>query len=309
VGSLYTQVADAIVAQIDPLTTAAFTRLYRDPSQSPGAEPLTRASALAALDQGPDLAFLFGFGGPGSFALDTDPNPETLEAEDFLALQNQRSQGHAVALSAFVTVPGQLSVGAALIRADHGGCVSVLGPTDIELIAVSSAYLQTYLKKGFADHVPTIGEAMRAALRDPPFPPTFNAQRLTTLGNTLLGDPALSFPAGVAPAAAQARAARSGPATPGADAAAGRAAVTPNPARAETEITFETSTPGAPLDVAVLDVAGRRVRTLENGEAPTGKRKLAWDLRDDQGRRVPSGLYFVKLTQGTRSKFTRVVVQ
>jgi flagellar hook assembly protein FlgD len=59
----------------------------------------------------------------------------------------------------------------------------------------------------------------------------------------------------------------------------------------------------------VLDVAGRRVRTLESGEAPTGMRKLAWDLRDDQGRRVASGLYFVKVTQGTRSKFTRVVVQ
>jgi hypothetical protein len=151
---------------------------------------------------------------------------------------------------------------------------------------------------------------MRAALRDPPFPPTSNNFRLTTLGNTLLGDPALPFPAGVAPAAARAAAARSAPGAPAsADAVAGRAVVTPNPARAVTEITFETPTPGAPLDVSVLDIAGRRVRTLENGEAPTGLRKLAWDLRDNQGRRVPNGLYFVKLTQGTRTKFTRVVVR
>jgi len=85
--------------------------------------------------------------------------------------------------------------------------------------------------------------------------------------------------------------------------------VTPNPARAMTEITFETPTPGAPLDVSVLDVAGRRVRTLERSDAPTGRRILNWDLRDDRGARVPSGLYFVKVAQGNRSKFTRVVVQ
>ena len=94
-----------------------------------------------------------------------------------------------------------------------------------------------------------------------------------------------------------------------ADGAPGHALVTPNPARTMTEITFETSTPGAPLDVAVLDLAGRRVRTLESAAAPTGKRILPWDLRDDRGARVPSGLYFVKVSQGSRTKFTRVVVQ
>ena len=49
--------------------------------------------------------------------------------------------------------------------------------------------------------------------------------------------------------------------------------------------------------------------TLAHALAPTGKRILAWDLRDDRGTRVPSDLYFVKVSQGTRSKFTRVVVQ
>jgi hypothetical protein len=301
---LFVHLAENAEAMIAPLTTASFTRVYRA-SPYPGAEFLTRENALAALDAGPDLACFYGFGGPGTFALDFEPSLGTLDAEDFLALKNQRSQGHAVFLSAFTTVPGRLSVGAGLIRAEHGGSVSVLGPTDIELLSVSNAYIQSYLRKGFADRA-TIGEALRAALRDPAVPPTFNAFRLTSLGNTLLGDPALPFPAGGAPAAAQ-FAARSAP--PAAGAAPVRTAVTPNPARAMTEITFETPTPGAPLDVSVLDVAGRRVRTLERSDAPTGKRILNWDLRDDRGARVPSGLYFVKVAQGNRSRFTRVVVQ
>ena len=303
---LFAPAADEIMSTIAALTPATFTRLYRDVITTAGADLLTRTSALAALGGGPDLAVLMGFGGPGLFALDTDPNPETLAAEDFLALKNQRTQGHSVFLSAFTTVPGRLSVGAGLIGAEHGGCVSVLGPTDIELVSISNAYIEKYVQKGLAEHAATIGEAMRAGLRDPAVPPTLNTIRLTSLGNTLLGDPALPFPAGVTPAAA--RAAAAGTAA-GADETPGRAVVKPNPARTMTEITFDTPAPGAPLDVSVLDVAGRRVRTLESAAAPTGRRILSWDLRDDRGARVRNGLYFVKVSQGSRSKFTRVVVQ
>jgi hypothetical protein len=308
---IFVRLAESLSAQIDSLTPADYTRLYRvSPSLFPGAELLTRESALAALDDGPDLACFLGFGEPGSFLLDFEPSLGTLDAEDFLALRNQRSQGHAVFLSAFTTVPGRPSVGASLIRADHGGCVSVLGPTDTEFIAVSNAYLGSYLQKGLADRFPTIGEAMRAVLRDPPIPSAFNISRLTTLGNTLLGDPALPFPAGVAPAEAAVAAARSGPtASSSVDAALDRATATPNPARAVTEITVESSTLAAALDVSVLDIAGRLVRTLESDKASAGARKLTWDLRDDRGKRVPNGLYFVKITQGDRSKSMRIVVQ
>ena len=306
---LFVHLAEALESLITPLTPASFTRVYRA-SPYPGAEFLTRESALAALGAGPDLACFLGFGGPGTFALDVAPSLGTIDAEDFLALKNQRSQGHAVFLSAYTTVPARLSVGAGLIRAEHGGCASVLGPTDIELLSIANTYIESYLRKGLPEHAATVGEAMRAALRDPAVPPTFNSTRLTSLGNTLLGDPALPFPAGVAPAAAPAAAAKSGPGAPSsADAAPFRTAVNPNPARAMTEIAFDTPTPGAPLDVSVIDLAGRRVRTLESSAAPTGKRIMNWDLRDERGARVPSGLYFVRISQGSRTKFTRVVVQ
>ena len=191
--------AEDITSRLEKLTAATVTRLYRNEGEGAGARPLTRRSALEALGKGADLTILLGFGGPGSFALDTYGRPETLDAEDLLALRSSRPPGHAVALSAFTTVPGLPSVGAALIRAEHGGCVSVLGPTDIEVPSLAAAWIEAYLHEGFVNHVATIGEAMRAALRTTRIPPTRDNVRLVTLGNVLLGDPALPFPAGPAP--------------------------------------------------------------------------------------------------------------
>lgn len=190
--------AEDIAARLAKLTGASITRLYRNEGEGMGAKPLTRASALAALGNGADLTFLLGFGGPGSFALDTDSRPETLEAEQLQALRSSRSPGQAIVLSAFATIPGRASVGAALLRDEHGGCVSVLGPTDIELPSLAAAYVEAYLHEGFANHAATIGEAMRAALRGTRIPPSRDSVRLTTLGNVLLGDPALPFPGATA---------------------------------------------------------------------------------------------------------------
>ena len=193
--------AEEIASQLDTLTAAGVSKLYRNEGEGVGARPLTQRSALDALAKGADLTLLFGFGGPGSFALDTYGLPETLEAEDLLALHSPRPPGHAVALSAFTTVPGRPSVGAALILSEHGGCVSVLGPTDVEVPSLAAAYIEAYLHEGFANHATTIGEAMRAALRGTRIPPSRDSVRLTTLGNVLLGDPALPFPAAATKAA------------------------------------------------------------------------------------------------------------
>jgi hypothetical protein len=59
---------------------------------------------------------------------------------------------------------------------------------------------------------------------------------------------------------------------------------------ANLELTLEH---GGVVDVAVVDVQGRRVRTLMNGTPGIGSRLLTWDGRNDSGRPVPSGLYFV----------------
>ena len=64
----------------------------------------------------------------------------------------------------------------------------------------------------------------------------------------------------------------------------------PNPFRASTRFSFELRTPDV-ADVAVYDVAGRRVRDLGSGPFPAGRSELTWDGRDDAGRSVAPGVY------------------
>jgi len=49
------------------------------------------------------------------------------------------------------------------------------------------------------------------------------------------------------------------------------------------------------VDLAVYDVAGRRVRTLLSGPLAAGDHEVRWDGRDDAARELPSGTYFARL--------------
>ena len=46
----------------------------------------------------------------------------------------------------------------------------------------------------------------------------------------------------------------------------------------------------------VLDPTGRRVRTLMQGDASAGSYTRVWDGRDDQGREVGAGVYFIAVS-------------
>ncbi len=69
--------------------------------------------------------------------------------------------------------------------------------------------------------------------------------------------------------------------------------LSPNPFRSESRIRFEARR-GVPYRLTVHDVAGRRVRTLAR-EPGSGAAFRTWDGRDDAGRRVAAGVYFVRL--------------
>lgn len=62
----------------------------------------------------------------------------------------------------------------------------------------------------------------------------------------------------------------------------------------------------AEVTLAVFDQQGRRVRTLLAGQQPAGEHAVTWDGRDDGGRAVASGIYFVRGTAEGRT-FTRRV--
>src|SRR5262245_11011841 len=65
----------------------------------------------------------------------------------------------------------------------------------------------------------------------------------------------------------------------------------PNPFTASTRVAFELARP-THASVTVLDLFGRRVRTLARGPRAAGRHELQWDGRDDLGRRLPAGSYF-----------------
>jgi hypothetical protein len=85
-------------------------------------------------------------------------------------------------------------------------------------------------------------------------------------------------------------------------------ALEPNPFADGTRIRFSQAQAGA-TRLSVVDVAGRTLRTLLDGTSPAGSHTVRWDGRDDQGRAVASGVYFVHLEDGTRvrtAKLTRI---
>jgi len=69
----------------------------------------------------------------------------------------------------------------------------------------------------------------------------------------------------------------------------------PNPVRTATTIRFDVPVGGGEVTLEVYDLAGRLVRTLVEGALPEGRRTVAWDLRDEHGLRVASGVYYCRM--------------
>jgi hypothetical protein len=73
--------------------------------------------------------------------------------------------------------------------------------------------------------------------------------------------------------------------------------VYPNPFKHHSEISYQLAR-AARVSLSVYDVSGRLVKSLSAGDEikDPGYYTLSWDSRDDQDRRVPAGVYFVRFT-------------
>jgi hypothetical protein len=81
----------------------------------------------------------------------------------------------------------------------------------------------------------------------------------------------------------------------------------PNPFASTTSIRFELPA-RLGVSLAVYDVAGRLVRRLLTDEMPSGRHVTYWDRITNDGARVPSGVYFVRLKTDKKEASRKVVV-
>ena len=94
--------------------------------------------------------------------------------------------------------------------------------------------------------------------------------------------------------------------------APGKMTIFPNPAlggRAQVSFRIDVETPvGQPVYLAVFDVTGRLVRTLESGSMLSGAGSARWDGLDNAGRPVAPGTYVFRLESGRHSQAARVIL-
>jgi len=81
----------------------------------------------------------------------------------------------------------------------------------------------------------------------------------------------------------------------------------PNPFTDFTRVVYVARQGGATTRIRVYNLAGRLMRTLADGSVYEGSHQVVWDGRDQEGRRVPTGMYFVQLENGTHEQVRKVM--
>jgi hypothetical protein len=81
----------------------------------------------------------------------------------------------------------------------------------------------------------------------------------------------------------------------------------PNPFNATTRLAITAPGPGS-VAVAIYDVAGRRVAARTVVAGPGGEASMAFDGRGDDGRVLPSGVYFTRVRAAGLTKTTKIVL-
>jgi hypothetical protein len=80
----------------------------------------------------------------------------------------------------------------------------------------------------------------------------------------------------------------------------------PNPSAGDAELQFRLPAPGT-VQLAIYNLAGRRVALVADGRYPAGAHALRWDGTNSAGRRVAAGTYFARLEFEGRTETHKIV--
>jgi len=75
----------------------------------------------------------------------------------------------------------------------------------------------------------------------------------------------------------------------------------PNPFNPSTKIRY-TLDSEAQVRVEIFNLLGRRVRTLWNASQAPGQYELAWNAEGDDGKKLSSGVYFLRIMAGDQTR-------
>ncbi|MBM3316978.1 MAG: hypothetical protein FJY75_03905 [Candidatus Eisenbacteria bacterium] len=231
----------------------------------------------------------------GSFPLNSGDGLFTIAGPELFA------PGHTYTITVTISDPGQSRWGFEITPLDQGAC-AVTDPAHTQL---SSSGGRSYVKQTSAGTFPGSPGPVSWSFdwtAPVPSPPEvmFYAAGNAANGNGLTsGDYIYTAAFAAALDAADVHGATS----PGAPLALLGA---PNPAPGSVRIRFELPDAGhARLDV--LDASGRIVARLVDAFAAAGRHELLWSGAGEGQRPLPGGIYFCRLSAGSRT-FTRPVV-
>jgi hypothetical protein len=334
--------------QLLPLITddpsQVVTRLYEtfdNPAWVPGALQENRAAVIDALDHGANMVIGFGGGSPTLMdAGDRFAPDQLLTAADVLGLTNGDRIGHVWLCTSYVgAFDTPTSLAEAFLRAEHGGAVTVIGPSDLEFVTPITLLTRRFAEVVYEEGAATVGEALvrarqvvvgfadpipamsyqllgdplvrifhsspvAAAIGDGPHSRTSIASRIPAPNEGRAADVAVTL-ATAAHAPSELRGASTTKAT-----RFSLAPPAPSPCATEARIacTVPARLVGATLRATILDLSGRTVRTLARPGASAGVATFVWDLRDERGARVAAGVYFVQAAAGGETQTRRLVV-
>ncbi|HET9888146.1 MAG TPA: S8 family peptidase [bacterium] len=81
--------------------------------------------------------------------------------------------------------------------------------------------------------------------------------------------------------------------------------VDPNPSSAAAHVVFTVPVRNW-IDAQVVDVTGRKIRSLAHGIRLEGEQRLEWDGQDDHGQTASAGIYFVRVRAGDQEEIRKI---